>query len=137
MSEVLGNTAKKYASRFLQLKVGHSAVGIYLAKIRIVESPQCWWCGHAKQSVEYLYIKCQRWRRERQKLTSGLHKERISWQGWTKKKGLARLLANERALGPFLEYLKSTEVGEKEGGKEREFEQEQRNDQAGEELLRD
>ena len=39
MSEVLGNTAKKYASRFLQLKVGHGAVGVYLAKIGVVESP--------------------------------------------------------------------------------------------------
>lgn len=29
MNKVLGNTAKKYALRFLQLKVGHSAVGGY------------------------------------------------------------------------------------------------------------
>ena len=33
MSKELGRTAKKYASRYLQLKVGHGAVGTYLAKI--------------------------------------------------------------------------------------------------------
>ena len=49
--------------------------------------------------------------------------------------GLAELLANERAIGPLLEYLKSTEVGGREGGKEREVEWERRDDQAGEELL--
>ena len=129
--------AKKYASHFLQLKVGHGAVGIYLAKIGVVESPQCWWYGHAEQSVKHLYTKCRRWKGKRRKLTRGLHKEGISWQGWTKKKGLARLLANEREIGPFLEYLKSTKVGGKEGGKKRELEWEQRNDQAGEELLGD
>ena len=41
MSEVLGSTSKKYASRYLQLKVGHGAVGIYLAKIGAIETPQC------------------------------------------------------------------------------------------------
>ena len=38
-------------------------------------------------------------------------------------------------IGPLLEYLKSTEVGGREGGKERELEWERRDDQAGEELL--
>ena len=59
----------------------------------------------------------------------------ISWQGRNERKGLAELLVNERAIGPLLEYLKSTEVGGREGGKERKLEWERRNDQAGEELL--
>ena len=52
-----------------------------------------------------------------------------------REKGLAELLANERAIGSLLEYLKSTEVGGRGGGKERELEWERRDDQAGEELL--
>ncbi len=39
MSKVLGHTAKKYASRYLQLKVGHGAVGSYLARIGVIETP--------------------------------------------------------------------------------------------------
>ena len=35
-----------------------------------------------------------------------MYRERIRWQGWTerKKKGLALLLANEKAMGPFLDF---------------------------------
>ena len=40
MSKVLGRTAKKYAPRYLQLKVGHGAVGTYLARIGVIETPQ-------------------------------------------------------------------------------------------------
>ena len=57
MSKVLGRTAKKYASRYLQLKAGHGAVGSYLARIGVIEIPQCCWlCGQAEQSVEHLHI---------------------------------------------------------------------------------
>lgn len=40
MSGVLGSTAKKYASRYLQLNVGNGAVGTHLAKIGVIETPQ-------------------------------------------------------------------------------------------------
>ena len=56
---------------------------------------------------------------------------------WTERKRLAELLANEKAMGPRLGFLKSTEVGGREGAREREEEWEGRNDQAGEELLGD
>ena len=137
MSKVLGHTAKKYASRYLQLKVGHGAVGSYLARIGVIETPQCWWCGQAEQSVEHLYTTCRRWRKERRKLLRTLCKEGISWQGWTERKGIAELLANEKAMGPLLGFLKSTEVSGREGAKERELEWQRRSDQAGEELLGD
>ena len=58
MNELLGKTLKRYASRYFQLKVGHGAVGTYLAKIGAVEISQCWWCGKAEQSMEHLHIKC-------------------------------------------------------------------------------
>ena len=65
MNELLGRTVKKYASRYFQLKIGHGAVRTYLAKIGAVETPQCWWCGQAEQSVEHLHTKCRRRRREK------------------------------------------------------------------------
>lgn len=39
-----------------------------------------------------------------------------------------------RAIDPFVDFLKSTEVGEREGTRERELEWQWRSDQAGEEL---
>ena len=66
-----------------------------------------------------------------------LSAKNINWQGWTERKGLAKLVADEGALGPLLEFLKATEVGGREGARERELEWEQRSDQAGEDLLND
>ena len=59
--------------------------------------------------------------KERRKLIRSLCTEGISWQGRNERKGLAELLANERATSPLLKYLKSTESGGREGGKEREL----------------
>ena len=50
-------------------------------------------------------------------------------------KWLAELLANERALGPILVYLKGTEVGSREGAVEKTIESRQRSDQESEEQL--
>ena len=113
---------KKYASRYYQLKVGHGAVGTYLAKIGAIDTPQCWWCDRAEQTVEHLYTECRRWRKERQMLMRTLCKEGIRCQGWTERKRLAELLANKKAIGPILGFLKSTEVGKRVGARERENE---------------
>lgn len=43
------------------------------------------------------------------------------------------MLENERAIGPFLDYLKSTDVGGREGAKGRDVDWERRNYPAGEE----
>lgn len=77
MNRVLGLAAKKYASRYLQLKVGHGAVGTYLARIGAIENPLCWWCRQAVQSVEHLFTKCRKWRKECRKLLRRLYKEGI------------------------------------------------------------
>lgn len=116
INELLGSTAKKCASHYLQLKVGHSAVGTHLAKIGVIATSECWWCGQAP--VEHLYTKCRRLRIEVRKLIRSLHTEGISWQGRIEGKGLAELLASEKAIGPLLEYLKSTEVGGRDEAKE-------------------
>ena len=78
--------------------------------------------GQKEQSVEHLYTKCRRWRKQRRKLVRNLSAKRISWQGWTEKKGLASLVADERAVRPLLEFLKTTEVGGREGAGRREVE---------------
>ena len=132
---VLGNVAKKYAARFYQLKVGHGTVGTYLARIGKIESPQCWWCKEPVQTVEHLYTKCRRWRRERRKLVRELGKEGVTWQAQAERRWLAGLLANEKAVTPLLRFLEATEVGAREGAREREAEWAQRNDQVGEDLL--
>ena len=44
------------------------------------------------------------------------------------------MLADEEAVGPFLDFLKPTEVGGREGARERELEWQRRRDQEGEEL---
>ena len=98
MDELLGSTPKKYASRYFQLKAGHGTTGTFLARIGVIETPECWWCGEAEQSVEHLYTKCRRWRRQRRKLIRSLSAKNFSWQGWTEKKGLAKLVADRRAL---------------------------------------
>ena len=137
MNELLSSAPKKYASRYFQLKVGHGAIGTFLAKIGVRETPECWWCGQGEQSVEHLYTKCRRWRKQRRKLVRSLSAKSVSWQGWTEKKGPASLVADERALGPLLEFLKTTEVGGREGAGERGVEWEQKHDRAGEVLLSD
>ena len=135
INPVLGNAPKKYASRYYQLKVGHGAVGTFLAKIGVIEAPQCWWCKEPVQSVENLYAKCRRWRKERRKLVRELEKEGVIWQPQVERKWLAGLLANEKAVAPLLNFLKTTEIGGREGAREREVEWERRNDRAGEDLL--
>ena len=42
INPILGSTPKKYASRYYQLKVGHGAVGTHLARLGVIETPQCW-----------------------------------------------------------------------------------------------
>ncbi len=62
---------------------------------------------------------------------------RSSCQGWAERKRLAELLANQKAMGPILGFLKATEVGGREGAREREEEWGRKNDQLGEDLLGD
>ena len=135
ITPVLGKALKKFAMRFYQLKIGHGAVGTFLARIGLIETPECWWCGAQEQTVIHLYTKCRKWRKERRKLSKRLGQLGISWQPRPERRWLGRLLANEQAIGPVLEFLKDTEVGSREGARERELEWQGRNDREGENLL--
>ena len=135
INPVLGKALKKYATRYYQLKIGHGAVGAFLARIGAVETPECWRCGAQEQRVIHLYTECRRWRRERRKLSRELGQHGISWQPRPERRWLGSLLANERAVGPVLRFLKVTEVGSREGARERELEWQRRSDQEGENQL--
>ena len=126
---------KNTASRFYQLKVGRGAVGTYLARIRVIKAPDCWWCKEVVQSVEHLYAKCRKWRKDQRKLVRRLEKEEVIWQPQVERRWLAGLLANEKAVAPLLGFLKTTEVRGREGAREKEVEWERNNDRAGEDLL--
>lgn len=69
---VLGRAPKKYASRFFQLKVGHGAVGVFLERIGVAETAECWWCQQAEHTVLHLCTKFRKWRRERRVLEKEL-----------------------------------------------------------------
>ncbi len=71
---ILGSAPKEYASRYYQLKVGHDAVGTYLARIKVIETPKCWWCEVAEQTVEHLYTRCHKWKKQRRRLVREFEK---------------------------------------------------------------
>ena len=77
--------------------------------------------------------------REQRKLKRELGQHGISWQPRPERRWLDRLLANEpeRAVGPVLKFLKDTEVGSREGARERELEWQKRRDQEREDQLTD
>ena len=110
-------------------------MGTYLARIEVIEAPDCWWCRETVQSVEHLYAKCRKWRKKRRKLVRELETEGITWQPQAERKWLAELLANEKAVAPLLGFLKITIVEEREGAREKEVEWKRINDQAGENIL--
>ena len=90
----------------------------------------------AEQSVIHLYTKCRKWRAERRALKKNLRNEAgIRWQRRPEKKWLAELLADRHAVGPLLEFLKSTQVGSREGEAEKEEEWERRRNRDGEDQL--
>ena len=68
-------------------------------------------------------------------LKRSLDKLGVQWQRRPEKKWLAELLANERAVGPLLVYLKDTKVGSREGALEKTMKWRRRSDQEGEEQL--
>lgn len=132
INPILGKALKKYAMHFYQLKIGHGAIGTFLARIGVMETPECWWCAAQEQTVIHLYTECRKWRRERRRLSRELGQLGISWQPRPERRWLGRLLANERAVGPVLKFLEGTEVSSREGARERELEWQRKEDQGGE-----
>ena len=65
-----------------------------------------------------------------------LYTKGVRWQAQAKRKWIAELLSNEKATKLLLRFLQAIEIRGREGARERELEWEQKNDQAGEDLLR-
>lgn len=85
-------------------------VGIYLARIGMMKTPQCWWCKETEQIIGYLYTKYRKWKKARRKLVRKLEKERIKWQAQVERNWLADLLANKKAVTLLLRFVKATDV---------------------------
>lgn len=81
--------------------MGHGAVGTYLARIGVIETPECWLCKETVQSVEHVYTRCRKWRKKRRKLVRELEKEGVVWQAQGERRWLASLLGNKKAVGPY------------------------------------
>ena len=55
-SSVLGcKPLSKYAARYYRLKIRHGAIEAFSARIGIIETPKCWWCGTRADSCTSLY----------------------------------------------------------------------------------
>ncbi len=119
ISLILSSASPKYASRYYQLKVEHGAVGTYLARIGVIETPKCWWCRVAEQTVEHLYARCRKWRKQRKRLVRELEKKSVKWQPQVERIWLADLLGDEKAVAPLLKFLRTTGIGRTEGAREK------------------
>jgi hypothetical protein len=103
---------KSVAARYLQLKSGHAFIGVHLLRIGEAQDARCWLCGHNRQTVAHLMLKCRKWRRERDamlrrldsdKLTTSLRRDRTDLE----------VLFREGATTAVLWFIEKTEVGKK------------------------
>lgn len=69
------------------------------------------------------------------KLSRKLSRFDIRWPSQPERRGLGRLLANNRAIEPVLEFLKNTKESSRVEGKERKLESQGRINLKGEDLL--
>ena len=68
-------SAKRLASRFNQLKMGHCLTGEYLHWSKSHPMPQCWWCRCPKQTRDHLLKRCPRWKEEQKVLWQKVEEE--------------------------------------------------------------
>lgn len=121
MNPTLANTPKKYVLQYYLLKVRHGAIEIFLPRITVIKTSECWYCGKIKKSVEYLYIKYRKWKKKRRKLNRKLGKKDIRWQAQAKKKWLADLLGNKTVIVPLLRFLKLIDIERKKRARKKEL----------------
>jgi len=77
---VAGST-KRLASRFYQVKTGHSLAGQYLNWTKNRPTPQCWWCRYPNQTREHLFKVCPEWKAQ----------QKILWAEAKKRPGGGRI----------------------------------------------
>ena len=109
INRYLSKSKKTLTARFLQLKSGHRAIGYFLHRIKVINSPECWWCSCLTQTPEHLWLDCYKWRREKDKLFSFLVKDKIKFQ--RDRKGVAEFLRTQKMIPHLLEFFKGIEIG--------------------------
>ena len=96
------------ASRFYQLKTGHSRTGQYLRWAKARTTAQCWWCRCPTQTRDHLLKGCPK--RKGQERT--LWKKSWEETGREKRRWKAHeLFADRRCSHAVLDFLSSTDVG--------------------------
>lgn len=90
-----------------------------MAKVARMETSQCWWCKEPIQSVESFVHQMPQMEKGAKKTSQGTRNREDRWQAQAEKRWLAGFLANKRAVVPLLNFLKATEVGERERAKEK------------------
>ncbi|KAF8542555.1 hypothetical protein BDD12DRAFT_876209 [Trichophaea hybrida] len=110
------NSNEKIAGRYFQLKVGHVLTGVYLERIKKNESPECWWCGHKRQTREHLFKRCPKWRKQQDELERRFRKK-CKWKDRAKVE-MAQVFDSEDAVKSVLKFLKGTDVGNCSGERE-------------------
>jgi hypothetical protein len=105
---------KRLATRYYQLKIGHAVIGTHLKRINTIQDDRCWWCNDGeRQTVRHLLKFCQKWRREREALS------KIKKNLWYHH-AMAYMFEDKDSTEHILQFLRTTEVGNRMKEKERE-----------------
>ena len=91
--------------------------------------------GKQKHSSFEGAIRYQEWKKQKKKLLRSLSTKKINWQGLIEKKGLVKLVADEKALKQLIKLLKKIKVGSKVEARIKARELERRNNHANENVL--
>ena len=111
---------KPLATRFYQLKIGHAITASYLHRIKRLDTPKCWWCNAAKQDIDHLLFECRHWSRQRRTLYSDLRRLRVTPPRMSEERPKNRLFNTPEAVKPILDFISSTQIGQRPGEDEEE-----------------
>jgi hypothetical protein len=103
---------KSVSARYLQLKSGHAITGAHLMRIGKVTDARCWWCNRSEQTVAHLFLRCRKWRTERETMIRKLRAKEVATRETTGLRNV-RILFEDNAVVDVLEFIEKTEVGKK------------------------
>jgi len=105
----VAGSAKRLASRFYQLKMGHCLTGEYLHWSKSRSTPRCWWCRCPKQTRDHLLKRCPRWKEEQKVLWQKVEEE--TGRGRERWKAHELFAEGGQCSQAILDSLASTDVG--------------------------
>jgi hypothetical protein len=111
-NKYLGDSRKSATAQYLQLKSGHASTGIHLFRMKKVQDSRCWWCSSRQQSVSHLMLKCRKWRRERELMSSTLAYKKIEIFARTNGQDLETSF-EEASIEVVLRFMESTSIGKR------------------------